>query len=299
MFRTLASMAVLTLAWGMNWSVMKIGVAQLPPLWFRALALVLGTALLGVVLAMRGASFRVPPGGAWRIVRLAVPNIVLWYGLVTVAITMLPAGRAAILGYTMPVWAALIGAWRYREPIDGRTGVGLACALAGIALLVAGDWTALAGHPLGVVLMLAASVSWAWGTHALKRSTLPVDTLMLTFWMMVVACPAILGASALFEGARWRWPAGAEWGPIAYNGVLVLALGNLIWFAVARALPATTAGLSSMLIPVVGVFSGMAVLGETPPWRDFAALALVCAAVAAAIPRRAPPPVARPAEGLP
>ncbi len=287
MLRSLGLMGLLTLLWGMNWSVMKIGITQLPPLWFRSVGLVLGTAVLGLVLVLRGVSLRVPRASLGRIVLLSLPNIIVWYALVTIAMTMLPAGRAAILGFTMPVWSALIGAFLYREPLDWRTGVGVACAVTGVILLVAGDWGALAGHPLGTVLMLVAACSWAWGTHAFKRSGLAIDTLVLTFWMMAVACPVIVGASALFEGARWRIPIGREWWPILYSAVLVLGVGNLIWFTVARSLPPTTAGLSSMLIPVVGVFSGMAILGETPPWRDFVALALICLAVALALVRPA------------
>ena len=279
-------MTLLTLAWGMNWSVMKIGVTEMPPLWFRGISLVLGTALLGLILVMRGTSMRIPRGSAARIFAVTIPNIIVWYAVVTVAMTMLPAGRAAILGFTMPVWAALIGALFYREPIDRRIALGVACALAAVALLVAGDWKALSGHPLGVLLMLFAAVSWAWGTHAYKRARIDMDTLVLTFWMMAFACPFILGGSALFEFAQWRVPMGVEWWPIAYNAVLVLAIGNLIWFTVARSLPATTAGLSSMMIPVVGVFSGIVLLGEVPSWRDFMALGLICVAVAAALLRR-------------
>lgn len=286
MLRSFGLMAILTLAWGMNWSVMKIGVTQLPPLWFRSIGLVLGTVLLGLVLMVRGASFRIPPGGVRRIAALALPNIVVWYTLVTIAITMLPAGRAAILGFTMPAWAALIGVVVYREPLDARTALGVCCAVGGVALLVAGDWTTLAGHPLGTLLMLAAALSWAWGTHAFRRADIAMNTLMLTFWMMAFACPVVVGASALAEGARWRVPIGVEWWPILYNAVLVLGIGNLIWFTVARTLSATSAGLSSMLIPVVGVFSGVVLLGEVPPWRDFVALVLVCVAVAAAIVRK-------------
>lgn len=285
MLRSFGLIGLLTLLWGMNWPVMKIGVAHLPPLWFRGIGLVLGTALLGLVLLVRGVSLRIPRGSLGRIVALSLPNVMIWYALVSVALTMLPAGRAAILGFTMPVWSALIGALRYREPIGVRTGIGVACAAAGVMLLVAGDWTALAGHPLGVALMLVAACAWAWGTHALRRSDLALDTLALTFWMMAVACPVIATASALFEGAAWRVPIGVEWWPILYSAVLVLAVGNLIWFTVARSLPPTTAGLSSMLIPVVGVFSGMAILGEAPPWRDFVALALICLAVALALVR--------------
>ncbi len=291
MLRSLSLMAVLTLVWGMNWSIMKIGAMQLPPLWFRGLGLVMGTALLGLVLALRGTPLRLPRGAFRQVVALSFPNIMVWYSIVTIGVTLLPAGRAAILGFTMPAWAALIGVVIYRERLDTRTIVGVACAVAGIVLLVSGDWTALAGHPLGMSLMLIAAVSWAWGTHALRRTKLDMDTLALTFWMMLVACPVLLGASAVLEGSRWRVPQGHEWWPIVYNAVLVLAVGNLIWFTVARTLAPTAAGLSSMLIPVVGVFSGMAMLAETPTWRDLAALALVCMAVAAAVIRK---PIAKP-----
>ena len=292
MLRSLSLMALLTLVWGMNWSVMKIGAMQLPPLWFRAISLVIGTALLGIVLAMRGTSLRLPRGALPRVVAISFPNIMIWYSVVTVAITLLPAGRAAMLGFTMPAWAALIGVVAYRDRLGTQTVVGVACAVAGVALLVSGDWSALVDHPLGTMLMLIAAFSWAWGTHMLRRSKLDMDTLALTFWMMLVACPVLLGASAVFELASWRVPHGHEWWPIVYNAVLVLAIGNLIWFTVARTLAPTAAGLSSMLIPVVGVFSGIAMLGEVPTWRDFAALVLICMAVAAALIRKSDPKVA-------
>ena len=290
MLRSLGLMAVLTVLWGMNWSVMKIGVTQLPPLWFRSIGLVIGTALLGSILVVRGTSLRIPRGRAGRIAALSLPNIMVWYAVVTVAITMLPAGRAAILGFTMPAWAALIGVLVHREPIDARVAFGVGCAAGGVALLVAGDWRALSGHPLGVGLMLFAALSWAWGTHAYKRADLGMDTLALTFWMMAFACPVLVIASLVLERGAWRVPAGVEWLPILYNAVLVLAVGNLIWFTVARSLPPTTAGLWSMPIPIVGVFSGIVLLGETPGWRDFAALALICVAVVSAM-LRDPAPV--------
>ena len=286
MLRSVSLMALLTLVWGMNWSVMKIGAMQLPPLWFRSLGLLTGTALLGLVLALSGKSLKLPRGAIGRVIAISFPNIMIWYSVVTIAVTLLPAGRAAILGFTMPAWAALIGVVIYRERLGVRTAIGVACAVAAVALLISGDWSGLIAHPLGVALMLIAAISWAWGTHMLRRSTLRMDTLALTFWLMLVACPVLLVASAVLEGSHWRVPQGIEWWPILYNAVLVLAVGNLIWFNVARTLAPTAAGLSSMLIPVVGVFSGIVMLGETPDWRDFAALVLVCVAVASALGRK-------------
>lgn len=282
MLRSLTWMAVLTLTWGANWSVMKLGATSMPPLWFRALGLAMGTLLLAIVLLARGTSLRL----SWRdlrgVVVVAIPNIVVWYAVVTIAVTMLPVARAAILGYTMPAWAALIGALVYRERLPPATRVGIASALVGIALLVGGDVDAIVAHPAGTASMLVAAIAWAWGTHLLRRSTLTLDTLALTFWMMAVACPLIF-AMSLASGEHWTAPVGAQWWPIAYNGVVVLAIGNTIWFTVARTLPPVAAGLSSMLIPVVGVFSGIVLLGETPGWREWVALAFVAVAVAAGL----------------
>jgi drug/metabolite transporter (DMT)-like permease len=286
--RSFVSIAALTLIWGVNWPVLKLGVASLPPLYFRSLGIVGGTAVLGVVLAARGVSLRVPRAAWARLVMLSVPNVMVWYAVATLALTRLPAGRAAILGFTMPAWAALIGAAFYRERLDRQSALGVAAAVGGIVLLVSGDWPTFTAHPAGVALMLFAAAAWAFGTHLLKRSALPVDTTALTFWLMAVACPVLLGASAATEAARWRMPDATEWFAIGYNATLVLAVGNVLWFTVARTLPPTTAGLASMLIPVVGVFSGMLILHEAPSARDFGALVLVCIAVATAwIPRAA------------
>ncbi len=288
MVRSLMLLALLTAVWGLNWPIIKIGVSQLPPLWFRAIGLVLGTMLVGAVVVMRGGSLRVPRGARSRIALLALPNIVVWYSLVTVAMTALPAGRAAILAYTMPVWAALIGVVVYRERPDARVVVGIVSAACGVVLMIAGDWVALRAHPVGVELILLAAASWAWGTHLFRRASLALDTMTVTFWMMLCGSVVLLAASAVAEGARWRVPHGVEWLPILFNAVAVITIGNAIWFGIARTLSPTMAGLSSMLIPVVGVFSGMALLGEVPSWRDWLALALVCVAVGAALlPKRA------------
>jgi drug/metabolite transporter (DMT)-like permease len=277
--RDLILLALLTFAWGTNWPVMKLGVAMLPPLWFRALGLALGVLVLAIVLVARRVPLRLPPGTLSTIVWLAIPNVIVWYSVVTIAITMLPAGRAAILGFTMPIWSALIGVLFYRERLDARTIVGVACAAIGIAILVVGAGDGGPDRSLGIALMLIAAIAWAWGTHLFQRARLPMETVAITFWMMVIGCPALFAASAWSEWARWRLPVGLEWWPIVYNAFVVLALGNLLWFTLARTLSPTIAGLSALAIPIVGVLSSFVALDEAPSLRDVAALGLVIAAV--------------------
>ena len=109
--------------------------------------------------------------GAWpTIVKLALPNVIVWHLLAILAIKMLPSGRAAILGYTMPVWAVVFGLLLFNERPLPRHWVGVLAAAIGIVLLLGSELTSLASAPLGTLLMLTAAAAWGYGTH-LIRST--------------------------------------------------------------------------------------------------------------------------------
>ena len=282
-------LALLTLCWGFNWPVLKLGISELPPAWFRLLGLVGGTAILGLFARWRGDPLAVPRGAWWRIFALALPNMILWFLLGIYALGMIPSGRAAILGYTMPIWAALIGVACFGERPNVLTWIGVFCAAAATLLLVAGEWTTLTGRPLGAGLMLLAAATWGAGTHMLRRMRLDMTTMALTFWMMLMATVALFAFSAVFEAARWRAPHGREWWPVLYNAVFVLGLCNAMWFSLARSLPPVASGLSGMMVPAVGVFSSFLLLGETPHWRDDLALVLILLSLASVVWQRAAP----------
>jgi len=282
-------LAILTVFWGLNWPVLKIGVRELPPVFFRLLCVVGGVILTGLYARVAGISLAVPARGWKRLFGLALPNLILWYLLGTYAISMIPSGRAAILGYTMPIWAALIGVVCFRERLDGRTWFGVLCALFGVVLLLAGEWQTLSGRPLGAGLMLLAAMSWGAGTHMMRRTRLDMNTTAISFWMLVMASVALALFSLAFEFDAWRMPVGTEWLPIAYNAIFVLGLCNIVWFSLVRSLPPVASGLSGMLIPVVGVFSSMVMLGEKPHWRDDIALVLILVSLATVMLRPRPP----------
>jgi drug/metabolite transporter (DMT)-like permease len=105
---------------------------------------------------------------------------------------------------------------------------------------------------------------------------------VLTFWMLVVTLPFLLLGTLLLE-RDWRLPNAVEWGAIAYNAVVVFAYCHLVWFMLARSLPPVVSSLSMMFIPVVGVFSGMWMLGEQPHWQDYAAIVLMFCAMASVL----------------
>ena len=220
------------------------------------------------------------PAGAWPLVlKLALPNLIMWHLLAIIAIKMLPSGRAAILGYTMPVWAVVIGLIAFNEKPLRRHWWGVLAALVGTLLLLSSEFTALAGAPLGTVLMLIAAASWGYGTHLMRRHLTDMPIIALTFWMLTMTLVVMLVGSIVFEMPRWRMPGATEWASIVYNMVLAIAFCHVVWSMLARKLPPAASGLSVMMIPVIGVFSGMVLLGERPFWQDYAALILILIAL--------------------
>jgi len=276
--RGLILLVFLTVAWGLNWPVMKLGVAHFPAMGFRLLCMAGGLVALGLALKVRGESLRVPRSTWATVLKLAIPNMVIWHLFAICAVKMLSSGRAAILGYTMPIWAVVWGLVIFRERIALSAWIGIGCALAGTVLLLSGEIAALTGSPAGTLLMLVAAAGWGFGTQLMKRTQLDVPIGTLTFWMLAVTLPFLAIGSLLFESG-WRMPNAIEWAAIAYNAVVVFAYCHLVWFALARSLPPVVSSLSIMFIPVVGVFSGMWILGETPHWQDYAAIVLMFAAL--------------------
>ena len=268
-------LVLLTLSWGFTWPVMKYGVRELPPLFFRTLCTVGALLILALYARATGVRLALERADWLDVARLAVPNVVIWHIAVILALTLLPAGRSAILGYTMPLWAAIIGAVCFGEHPPARHWLGVGAALLATLLLLSSELTALAGRPTGTLLMLFAAASWGYGTHQARRRAIHVPALAAIFWMLALALVLMLTASVLFERDRWRMPGRGEWAAIAYNMSISMAFCHVAWLHLARRLPPAASGLSMMMIPVLGVCSSMWLLGERPHWQDYTALVLI------------------------
>jgi drug/metabolite transporter (DMT)-like permease len=284
-------LALLTLSWGVNWPIMKIGVRDFPPMTFRTLGMLGGLPAIWLAARMQRISMAIPHGEAKTIFRLAIPNMLIWHLFIILGVKMLSSGRAAILGYTMPVWAVLCGLVFFHERVTRMAWLGIGFALAGALLLLSSEFGALAGQPLGSLLVLIAAAGWGYGTVIMKRSQIKMPTISLTFWMLAITTMMMAAASLLFERAAWRMPTAVEWGAIVYNALIIFGFAHVVWFRLARTLPPVASSLSVMMIPVIGVLSGAWLLRETPHWQDYAAMGLILAAMSTVLlkPRQALP----------
>ncbi len=281
--RHLYVLALLTLFWGLNWPVMKLAVSQMPPLSFRAASLLLGLPCLALGLRLLKVPFTVPRAEWRQLGWLTLTNMLVWHVLLIIAIPHLSSGRAAILGYTMPVFSALWGRTLFGERLKPRQLLGVAAAGGAVVLLLWHEFTRLSGAPLAAAGVLFAAGVWGLGTQQLRRAHSTVPTLTLSFWMTAVTALLLCALAALFESPRWQVPPPAAAWAILYNGVLVFGYCHAAWFFLARTLTPVASSTSVMLIPVLGIVSGALWLGEPLHWQDGAAVALILLAIGAVL----------------
>ena len=273
-------LASLTLAWGFNWTALKVALSEVPPWTFRSLCLGLGAAVLFAALRAGGQRIVLPTGQWGRLWFLAILNITSWNMLVAFGVGMIPSGRAAIVAYTMPVWAVPLSVWLLGERVTGRKLLGLALGLGGLALLLLESFTGLGRAPLGSLLVLGAAVTWALGTVLQKRFPVNLPVGPYTAWIMLLGGVPIFAGALVFEDWHALKQVGVTaWLGTAYNVVIAFAFAHWAWIKIATSVPVSVFSISMLLIPVVGVVCGMLFLGERPTWAEYAALVLVLGAL--------------------
>lgn len=280
----LAPVAVLALVWGLNWPILKIGVSEMAPLTFRSYTLPFAGLGLLAVAKLAGERIAIPRPLWGLIALLALFNITGWNALILFGVQQMPAGRSAILAYTMPVWATIVSLMVLHEPLGRRKALGLALGTAGMLVLLGDDLRAIERRPFAALMILGAAFVWACGTVLLRKHKPPVPQNALTGWMMIVGWIPIAVAAPLFDPQWLAQVPGlsrSAWFAILYNIFLAGTVAHWAWFTMARTLPVAVSSLASLPVPVVGVFAGMLVLGERPGWPEWTALALVVAALVA------------------
>ena len=271
-----SAVVVVPAIWGYNWVVMKQGLAYSGPFAFAAWRYALGALILFVALVATRRPLAIRSFGT-----------VVWIGLTQTASNTLfnllalrtgPAGRSAILSYTMPFFVLAI-AWPVLKERPGRLQwIATSVALLGVALIFLSGidrWRADAA-----VYSVLAGVTWAVGTVLARRllSIERCDPLTLTAWQMLAAAIA-LGLAAAVVPER-----STDWTPtflviLAYEVVPATALAWLLWVGVLRRVDATVASFSLLGTPLIGLLSSAALLGERPTPLEAGGMALILVAL--------------------
>jgi drug/metabolite transporter (DMT)-like permease len=269
-------LALLSLFWGLAWPAMKIVLGEIRPWTFRAICLAAGGAALLALARAGGADLRVPARDLTPLIVTSLINITGWHILSAYGLTLLHAGRAVIIAYTMPLWAILLGRLLLQEHITSARLWALGIGWTGLALLLGPDMQAVGTAPLGALMMLGAAVCWGAGTVLVKffKWHMP-GTLVMGWQLLIGGIPIIVGAILIDPVTAI---AAVSWKAIAAL-MFVVALPTIFchwaFFMVVQIFPANVAALSTLGIPVIGVFSSALILGEPVTATELAALFLV------------------------
>ncbi|MFB8772919.1 EamA family transporter [Streptomyces broussonetiae] len=267
---------LLAAVWGVNFTVIEIGLDHFPPLLFSALRF-LAAALPAVFLVGR-------PKVAWRWT-LAVGLVlgVAKFGLLFVGMDAgMPAGLSSLVLQSQAVFTALIACAALSERPTRLAATGMLIALSGIAVAALDEGTT---GPLGAfALVILAAACWG-ASNVLTRRASPPDALNFMVWVSVVPVLPLLALSLLLEGAQRDLDAlrALDWqgaGTIAYVAWITTVFGFGAWGWLLRRHPASTVAPFSLLVPVFGMTSAALFLGEPVTGQRWCAAALLVGGVA-------------------
>lgn len=272
----------LTFFWGINWPALKLAVSVAPVLDFRLICLAVGGLGLLALSAFSGLPTRIARAGIPGLLLCALFNVVGWHVFSGFGVLNLESGRAAIIAFTMPVWASLQATWLIGERLTWPRVAALLLGMIGLAVLMGEDLAAMQETPVGALCMLGAAITWGTGTALLKRFQWEISTSALAGWQLLCGFFAVLVLKLFIdEGRGWNPDASAfQWAGLIYGATVPMLYCHWAWFSLVRILPASLAAISTLAIPVIGVLSSAVILGEIVGLRELAALFLVCTALA-------------------
>lgn len=278
--------------WGLNFAVVKIGVGEVPPIFYVCLRFALVFALLAPFA-------RWPTGRGRHVAILAVVLGALHFPLMFTGMRLLESGTVSVIAQLQTVFAALLALAMFGERIGVRGWAGMATALAGVAVIAGG--VELGAPPWALALPVGGAFFFALYNVLLKKFG-RIDGNQLNCWVALAIVPQTLGISLLLEEGQWPALRGMGWGTfgtLLYQAVPMMIVSYWLWYRLLHRYPVTRVAPFMLLMPVFGVGAGWLVLGEAPTLAKLAGAALTVLGVGLMVLRRADPPPASGPAGRP
>ncbi|HEY0779891.1 MAG TPA: EamA family transporter [Gemmatirosa sp.] len=280
-----ALLVLMALIWGVNFSVLKVGTRDVDPATFNGARVLLATATLAIAAAVRRAR-RPSPGDALRLVLLGMLGHGVYQLCFIEGLARSESGTTALILAGGPAFIAIVGRMLGTERPTARAWGGIALQVGGVAGVVLG---AAAARPAGaqntatgVLLVVAASLTWSVYAVLLRPLATRVDGVQVAAWTLVGGALTIGAAAvpAIAHGALGALSA-AGWAAMGYSGVLALSLAYLFYYRGVRTVGAVRTAMYTNLQPVVALGVGSVALGERPGGWQLAGAALIGAGLVA------------------
>jgi probable blue pigment (indigoidine) exporter len=277
-------LAITSVGWGLNFPIMKHLLTEWPPLSSRGLCGIAGACLLALIAVAQGQKLAVPRQMWGRLLLVSLLTIGGWVAFMGLALLWLQASEAAVLGISIPVWVALLAWPILGERLSLARALSMMIALAGITVLIGGNGLDASLEKLpGLLCALAGAVCVALGTVLTKHFPLAMPPIALAAWMIGLGCLPIAVVGLAVEQPHIAALSSVGWASMIYMTLIQFCVCYVCWFAALERLPAATASIGTLLVPVVGVLAAGAMLHEPLGLREISALAFTLGGVALAL----------------
>jgi drug/metabolite transporter (DMT)-like permease len=256
-------LAITSVGWGFNWPVTKYLISEVPVLTLRGVTGVIGACLLAILALISGQTLKVDRKLWPRLMLAALLNVTGWMVLMGLALLWLPASEAALIAYTMPVWASIL-AWPVlgERPTLLRT-IALLMAFAGLAAIMGGNGISASAAKLpGILMALAGAIGFALGTVLAKKLPLQMPPIPAAAWQIGLGCFPVAVVGLCIETTHLGAVTPLGWWLLFYSTVIQFCIAYVAWFAALARLPASVAAIGTMAVPVIGVLASAVALRE-------------------------------------
>ncbi len=269
----------LAFAWGFNWIAAAVALREVDPWSLRFAGAGIGAATLFAVSLLTGHDLWVAPGERLHVMVAGFFNVAAFQILSAFAQANGATSRAIIISYSMPIWAALLSRVLLGERLNKIRLFAIMLCIAGLSIL---SWPVLArGFAPSVFLSLGCAWSWALATVYMKWVKASVPPLANASWQMLFGFVLIAAGTFLADGYPRLWALRSDsLIAVLYMGLVGLGFGYFLWWTIVGRLPAVTASLGALLVPVVGVIGSAIFIGERPTFPDVIGFMLIFAAAA-------------------
>lgn len=276
-------LGLMTVIWAVNFSVIKVGLVDLPPFGFNALRFPLAGVLLLGVLAMRGALSLPERSDTLRIAGLGLLGNGAYQLLFISGIDRTRAGNASLLLAGTPIITAMLSSALGHERLAPRVWMGVLATVLGIALVVGSEPVHVGADSVaGDLLLLAAAICWSVYTVGARNLVRRYGTMRVTAWTLWVGA-FLLFFAGLPDLLKLPGPLSAgTWASVLYSGPLGIGVAYLLWYAGVRHLGNTRTATFANIVPVLALAVAWLWLGEVPNFRQIAGAAVIIAGVSLA-----------------
>ncbi|MGB8046255.1 MAG: EamA family transporter [Pseudolabrys sp.] len=270
---------LLAFAWGLNWIAAAVALREMTPWSLRVAGSGIGAAMLFSAAVITGHKLRVPRGEYVHVMVAGFLNVAGFQILSGYAQLSGATTRAIIITYSMPIWTTVLSWLFLGERLNAVRWLAFALCVVGVTILV---WPLFAGgFPPFVFYSLGCALSWAFATVYIKWARVTIEPLANAAWQLLFGLVFITAGSFIIEGHPHLWPIQNETLlAVLFVGLFGVGLAHFLWWSIVGRLPAITASLGSLLVPVIGVSASVIVLGERLTVPDIIGFAMIFAAAA-------------------